>query len=182
MSYRMMATDSETSTFVFWITDQPDLAGAFYPGPGTPSGIVVAAVADELLNDLAVAHVPLYDKQAADGAASTATAEHTIWRFDGKTKFTKLYIDPDAALTHDATNNATILIQLRDGVGGAPSTVASLTTSAADWTAWETVDLGAITNLTNPPGAGAKLTLKITKAAAGVAVPAMKVFGVPSIS
>lgn len=109
---------------------------------------------------------------AADAAASTATAETVIAEFKAATTLSKVYLAPDAALTADNTNYATITIKVRDGAGGAASTVVALTTEitgSGDWTAFTKVDLGTLANAVIP--AGAVLTKTVAKAASGVQLP-----------
>jgi hypothetical protein len=135
-----------------------------------------------LLGHLSTHTVKLWEKPAADGSAAATTAEHVIYEFDGNTAFSAMHIVPDASLTHDGTNYGSIVLELRDGAGGAPSTVATLATVAGDWTAWEAVSMGALTGVGTAPAAGSILTVKITKTATGEIIPALSLFGVPAIA
>lgn len=110
-------------------------------------------------------------KAAADGAASTATAESVIYQAKDAQTITALDIVPAAALTGDNTNNATILIQRRSSAGTLIGTVASLTTNVAsgNWVQWVAKSMGTITNGALNPGDF--LTLSITKGGTGVVVP-----------
>lgn len=111
-----------------------------------------------------------WQKAAADGAAATATAETPIGQCGAATTISAIRYVPQAALTGNDTANATLLIQKRTGAG-APSTVASLTTTVANgnWSAFVPVTIpvsaGAVL-------AGDVLTITISKAGTGVVVPA----------
>lgn len=110
-----------------------------------------------------------YLKVAADGAANTATAETAFARISRTGVIVGAWYVPSAALTGDATNNAVLAVDKRDGAGGAAAAVASLTTTAS-WTAFVPVSLGALTNAA--VAAGNVLTFEISKGGTGVAVPA----------
>lgn len=113
--------------------------------------------------------IAAFVKAAADGAAGTATAETAFARVSQPGNVSNVFYVPSAALTGDPTNNATILVQKRDGIGGAPVTVATLTTTVS-WAAFVPVSLGTITNAALAPGN--VLTLSISKGGTGVVVPA----------
>lgn len=110
----------------------------------------------------------VWPKDAADGAAATATAEVIFYRATVPVRVNSLKVLPSAALTGDATNNATLAVKKRDGVGGSASTVASLTTTAS-WVQFVTVDMGTPAN--NVLAAGDVLSVTISKGGTGVAVP-----------
>lgn len=113
-----------------------------------------------------------FSKDAADGAASTATSEHVVHRMSSAGTIAAVYFIPDAALTGDATNNATLSVAKRDGAGGASSPIASRQTTAANgnWTAFVPVNFGTVSNAAVI--AGDLLTFAISKGGTGVAVPA----------
>jgi len=116
-----------------------------------------------------------WNKDAADGAAATATAEHAVFR--NRTHSLKVLgvaIVPDAALTADAANNATIVVRRRTALGADGGIVATITTNLASgsWVAFvpKVVPLAAPVNVDLT--AGQSLTVQITKAGTGVVVPA----------
>ena len=113
-----------------------------------------------------------FTKAAADGAAGTATAETLFARVPRAGRILAAYFCPSAALTASDTDYATLALAKRDGAGGGSSSVASKATTTAgsgNWTAFVPVSLGTISNGTL--AAGNVLTLAISKAGNGVAVP-----------
>ena len=113
-----------------------------------------------------------WQKSAADGAAATATAETPIGQCGAACTISAIRIVPQAALTGDNANNATILIQKRTGAGG-PTTVATITTTVANgnWVAFVPVNIPLTTaNVL----AGDVLTVTISKGGTGVVVPALQ--------
>lgn len=118
-------------------------------------------------------------KAAVDGAAGTTTAGAGTLCLPmskpGRVIGAKFI--PDAALTANDTNYATLQLEKRDGLGGAAVVVASRTTQI-------TGGGGNMAQLVNYPlvisttvattqfAAGAILTVSITKQGTGVAVPA----------
>jgi hypothetical protein len=115
-----------------------------------------------------------WDKTAADGAAATATTEHTFMRAPSAVQIVAVRYIPDAALTADASNNATITIKRRNADGTNAVTVAAVTTSVAgsgSWTQWVAVAL-TLTAANTSMAPGQFLTIAITKAGTGVVVPA----------
>jgi len=113
-----------------------------------------------------------YLKIAADAAASTATAETAFARLTAAGTIVGAYYSPSAALTASDTDYATLTLKIRDGEGGAAATVATLVTNVAggSWVAFTPKSLGTLTNAAG--AANSVLTLTITKAGSGVAVPA----------
>ncbi len=113
-----------------------------------------------------------YLKVAADGAASTTTAE-TLF-FSAKQALTIESVEylPSAALTAHDTTNATLTLRRRNADGTSAASVAALTTNLAsgNWTQWVAKSLGTITN--GSLSAGQILTLEIAKGSTGVVVPA----------
>lgn len=132
-------------------------------------------IAHAIALGLAMGRAPaaLWQKAAADGAAGTATAESVIPRPMLACRVVGIELVPAAALTADDTDYATITVRKRDGAGGAASVIASVTTKitggSGNWTAFVPVSLGTITNADLL--AGDILTVEITKAASGVAIP-----------
>lgn len=135
------------------------------------------------LTHLAAPVVDLHTK-AVDGNASDASAEHAVYIATGNETFSALKFMPDAALTAHDTNYATLTVKKRDGLGGAASTVASVTTKitggSGDWDAFEAVDLGTVTG--GALAAGTVLTFTIAKSGGGVVVPAGKLYGVAAVA
>jgi hypothetical protein len=125
----------------------------------------------ELLNVAALKQAQ-YIKVAADGAAATATTETAFNRVSRTGTIVGAWFAPLAALTGDATNNATLTLAKRDGAGGGASTVAAITTTAVagNWTAFVPVSLGTLSNTS--VAAGNVLTFAIAKGGTGVVVPA----------
>lgn len=116
-------------------------------------------------------HVHVFQRPAADAAASTATAETPFFAAAAALTIKSIDILPGAALTADATDNATITIRRRNADGTSAASVAALTTNVAggSWTQWVSKSMGTISNGTL--SAGQILTLQITKAGSGVAIP-----------
>lgn len=150
----------------------------WFPGTfgATDVGKNAVLVDDNTIGGASVGPVPAADvavKRAADGAANTATAETSIFRVPGLCQLAAAYFCPDAALTADAANNATITVSKYTSAGGAKTAVASLVTDVAggDWTAWApkalTVAAGGASI-----AAGSNVTYEITKGGTGVVVPA----------
>lgn len=122
-------------------------------------------------------------KSAADAMASTTTTETIICEvpFDGVIK--AIDYSPDAALTSNDTNYATITVG--KSVAGAASvavaTITTTTTSSGSWTKWVPIK-GVLTTTTanlavtgrnvKDATVGDVLTIAIAKASSGVAVPA----------
>jgi len=113
-------------------------------------------------------------KDAADGAAATATAEHAIFKAPEAVTVTKVYFIPDSTLTADDTNYATLLVYRRDGDGTNQVTIGSIQTTITagtnDWAAFVAEDFGSLSNTALTTGQ--QITVEITKAASGVVVPA----------
>lgn len=130
---------------------------------------VLLGVGNVELLSIAALKQAQYMKVAADGAASTATAETAFNRVSRTGTIVGAWYVPSAALTGDPTNNATLALAKRDGAGGASSPVASLTTTAS-WTAFVPVSLGTLSNAS--VAAGNVLSLAISKGGTGVVVPA----------
>lgn len=112
-------------------------------------------------------------KDTADAMASTASTLGVMY-FDVAANVIDVRFVPDAALTANDTNYATLTAQKRDGAGGAGSTIGSQTTKitggSGNWTAHVPVALTPSAPVAM--AAGNVLTLDIAKTAAGVVVPA----------
>lgn len=172
----VVAADREGACFLL---DDQTVTGA--PGTNSKAGVVYDVTSEGVWVEAATLEgkgsgsdqaIAGWNKAAADGAAGTATAETSIARIQKPVTAGKAYFVPSAALVPDNANNATILVQKRDGAGGAPVTVATKQTTVANggMTAFVPYDLGAITNGSFVPGD--VLTVSITKAGTGVVVPA----------
>ena len=113
-----------------------------------------------------------------DGSASATTPEVAMTRDELHGLVTTVTITPNASLTANDTNSATITISKRDGAGGAPVTMATLTTNTASGN-WNAFQPKAFV-LSTVPGALNLLetdvvTVSIAKNGTGVVVPASTV-------
>ena len=90
---------------------------------------------------------------------------------------TDALIEPAATLTASDSNYATVVVSRRDANGGNRVTVVSASTQTAgsggtgSWTAFGTVSLGSLSNTLLAEGQ--KVTIEITKAGLGVALPVL---------
>lgn len=115
-------------------------------------------------------------KFAADAMASTTTAYTAAPQIvmDKAVRVLGIRIQPQAALTADASNNATVNVVKGDGAAGAAVVAASLTSDVAggSWVAGttKTGTLSATIANTRIP-AGSVLSFNITKGGTGVIVP-----------
>jgi hypothetical protein len=114
--------------------------------------------------------IAIYQKAAADGAAGTPTAETPIASVQNPGVAVFGQFVPNAALTGDPSNNATLSI-LKRTAGGAPVTVATLTTTAS-WAQWVPQTIPAVGGAASSLAAGDAISLTITKNGTGVVVPA----------
>ncbi len=115
-----------------------------------------------------------WTKSAVDAAAATATPESIFFVARGKGTVTAIRFVPNALLTADNTNFATVTVRRRNADGSGAVTVASYVTNVAGgslvaFTPKALTLSGTAANLAYT--AGQMLTVEITKAAAGVAVP-----------
>lgn len=112
-------------------------------------------------------------KAAADGAASTATAETAFFQAPVDLVIEQVEFVPSAALTADNANNAVITVTRRNADGTGNVTVATVTTNVAsgNWTQWVSKVL-TLTAANAGLSAGMILTLTIAKGGTGVVVPA----------
>jgi len=178
----LMANDGGTPVVVAdreqacYVLDDQTVSGAAFGA--SRGGVVYDVTSEGVWVEVAQAEFGLigrpiaeWNKAADDGAANTATSETIFGRVQAPRAAAKLLYIPSAALTGDNTNNATLLVQKRDGAGGAAQQVAARTTTVANgnWLANQAVDLGAITNGSFVPGD--LLTITISKGGTGVVVP-----------
>lgn len=114
-----------------------------------------------------------YTKEADDAMASTATAAKYFYVARRDIQLISVdYVSASTAAFH-ATNNATIIVNRHDGAGGAAVPAASVTTSAVSIAAGVPYALTLSTTLTDiQVAAGGVLSFQITKASAGVVIPA----------
>lgn len=118
-----------------------------------------------------------WDKESADAAASTVTAEHCFFRAAAAIQIKAVRYVPDAALTSNDATFATITVSVRNADGTNQQTVASVSTKTSgsggsgNWTQWVAVAL-ALTAANATLAAGQILTVSIAKASTGVIVPA----------
>lgn len=112
-------------------------------------------------------------KTAADGSASTTTAEVPIGMARRQSRVLAAYFIPAAALTADNTNYATLTISKRAAGGGSKTTVASVATQitgSGSWTAWVPVPLTIVTADATVTTLS-QLSFEIAKPGTGVVVP-----------
>jgi len=111
-----------------------------------------------------------YVKVLADATAATVTAITPCYRFPTAYKITAINILPATTAAADATNYATILFATEDGAAGTPVPVGNRTTATVALT--ETTTAAVTLSGTVTGAAGDILTVQITKAGTGVAIPA----------
>lgn len=127
--------------------------------------------------DEALAVAWQYLKTAADGAASTATADVVIWTnpfnvpvYVAAAKMTGIA----AGIVTDETDYVTITLKTNDGAGGATAIALTLATNAAGGGALTSNQSKAFPTLTKANAlipVGGQLWLNIAKAGAGKVVP-----------
>ncbi len=118
-----------------------------------------------------------YLKAAADGAASTATADTLIWvnPFDFPVYVVSAYAATASTLTADNTNFATLTLKTSDALAaGATAVALTMTTAITDSGNWaanvpEPYTSRTIANVAIPAGGG--LWFNIAKSGTGVVVP-----------
>ncbi len=138
---------------------------------------LTAAQLEEVIDSVINVHLEQWKKDAADAAAATTTAANHF--FENKTgrqlEVTSVTILPDGTVTANDTNYATITLEREDGAAGGKETVAVITTKitggSGDWAAGVPVTL-TITSANRFIDPDAVLSMKIAKAASGVAIPA----------
>lgn len=120
-----------------------------------------------------------FDKAAADAMASTTTTDTLVWMnpYDYPVYLDSAYgVATGAAITADASNNATITFRTRDGVGGSSAAALTIVTDVAGGT-WTQNQSKAITTQTKANLAvpvGGQITFSIAKGGTGVVVPVSK--------
>jgi hypothetical protein len=123
-----------------------------------------------------------FDKTAADGMASTTTADTFIWT--NPYDFT-LYLQSarmitlGAGLAADNTNNAVITIKTDNGAGGATAIGLTLTTSLTDsgtFLSNQSKTFNTVTGANIALVAGGNLWINIAKGGSGVIVPISSFF------
>lgn len=118
-----------------------------------------------------------FDKAAADGMASTATADTLLWT--NPYDFTVYIVGgrmttTGAGITANNTNFATVAFKSNDGAGGATATGLSITTAitdSGDFTANQSKAFTLVTSAGAAVPAGGGIWLNIAKSGAGVVVP-----------
>lgn len=141
----------------------------------TANAAAVAAIAQNFCR------VYKWNKAAADGAAGTATAATMMDALSfpgqvglsspgGGTPLIAAFIQTDATLTGDPSNNAAFTVQAVDATGANPVTIATLTTTVT-LTKWVRTAL-TITSANVVLPVGGTLTVAIAKNGTGVVVPA----------
>lgn len=114
-------------------------------------------------------------KGAADAMASDATTFEYAFVVPWDCQIVSIKLIPKAALTANGTNYATLTFNKNDGAGGSATAVATaLTTASTSWVAGTVVSL-TVTESAKSLTSGQMLYAAITKAAAGVVVPASTV-------
>lgn len=111
-------------------------------------------------------------KEADDSAAGDATAEIPVFQAQDAVTITGAFYLPASTLTANDTDYATLLCYRRDSSGGSQATIASVATTtggSGNWTAFDGVSLGTLSN--TAIASGEMVTFEITKAASGVVVP-----------
>lgn len=112
------------------------------------------------------------EKDSADQNGMTVLSEHVFADFDSAATVTSVEFLPDAALTANDTNFATLTVYRRDTSGGTQTTIVAATTETTgtgSWTAFDSVDLGTLS--VTALAANEVITWEITKTGAGVVVP-----------
>lgn len=119
-------------------------------------------------------------KAAADGMASTTTAATKFWTnpFDFNCYVVSGVISPDATLTANDTNFATITVEVDDAANGTPAAALTWTTTTTGTGNWavdtnEVHNTRTAANCTIVPNAA--VHYQIAKAASGVVVPASRI-------
>jgi hypothetical protein len=148
-------------------------SGPIGPGLGRgPAGAPGAPGATGPTNDVEV----ILFKQSADSAASSATAATLLYYFGYARTLTAIYWLPRGTSSQDATNNATILVELYDASNVLVGTVATVTTSPASGGTIASGIPYSLGALTNAAGAvGQRLKISISKGGTGVTVAAAQI-------
>jgi len=118
-----------------------------------------------------------YNKAAADGMASTATADTLFWvnPYDFPVYVQSGYaVGLGTGITGDNTDYVTITIKTNDGAGGATAIALTLTSQLTDggtWTSNQSKAFTAVTKANTAVPAGGGLWFNIAKTGAGKVVP-----------
>lgn len=130
---------------------------------------------EDTINQLTDFH-ETYNKTAADGMASTATANTLFWMnpYNFSVKVVGAALVPTATLTASDTDYATITVKTDDGAGGTPAVAVTWTTQSsapgtANW-AVGVKETGVLTAANCTVAAGACLWFNIAKTGSGVVV------------
>jgi len=161
---------------------QSEISTKVYPRLAGGICFDAAAVSEmELAMRLLEFSLPPIVKAAADSMAADATAltKHS-WSnpFAYPVLLVGGIISPAAALTADATNNASILVKVDDAANGTPATALTWTTSLVGTGSWvaDTAEaptaFAAAAQIILP---GACVFWEITKGGSGVVVPIMNI-------
>jgi hypothetical protein len=133
------------------------------------------AVAIEVINEA----IPpqLEALKAADAAANTTTAEYVVMSIPANCTVEAVDIFPMAAVTADASNNATLTLKGYDAAGANGVTVASLVTDVAGGN-WSALTRKAMTLTATAADldrvAQSALTLTVAKGGSGVQLPSLQ--------
>lgn len=114
-----------------------------------------------------------HQSKSADASAATATSEHVLCQASKAISLTKISYCPDAAVTANDTNFATLTISVRNADGSNQQTVAAINTKitggTGNWVAFSQIDFGSLSVI--ELSALQPITLTITKSGSGVVVP-----------
>ncbi len=162
------------ATSTITIPEELGVGGAYLAPGGTTGVPALKTILEELqaaANAAARFAPPHWQKDAADSAAGTTTAELAFYRADVDTTLLTAYLSFDAAVTGHDTNNASIVLRKRDADGTNAVDIATFTTDVASggFDARAPKTMGTLTAGTML--AGQVLTLEITKLNSGVQLP-----------
>jgi len=137
------------------------------PGTGSAGAAATASKSDHVHPLQSVVIL-----RPVDAAASTTTAETTIYCVKAASTLSAIKLCADGAVTADDTDYLTITVKKADGAGGASSTVAEATSKITGGIAIAARTKVSLGSLTGPVlAAGSILTVTVAKAASGKALP-----------
>lgn len=117
---------------------------------------------------------------AADGAASTTTAETLLGELMPiASNISKIYILPEGTATASDSVYATITIATRNSAGGGATTIVAVTTKVTgsggtgDWAKWTQIDVGTLAS--SAVAAYGIMTYAIAKASTGTQLPQFRI-------
>lgn len=144
-----------------------------YGGPAAQTALKVNGATGSISLPLTLLQ-DSWDKEAADAAAGTVTAEHTFFRAPAAVIIKAIRYVPDAALTASDTLFATLTVAQRNAAGTSVNAsfgtaLTKVTAGTGNWTAFVAVPL---TLAGSALAAGDILTIAIAKASTGTIVPA----------